>query len=207
MEFASEMVVKATLARLKITEIPTVLSPDGRQRPSHLKRWSDGWRHLRFMLLRSPQWLFLYPGLILAIIGLCGTALLTHAPIQIVEVFTLDINSLLFLSIAAVVGTQIAFFGLFAMSFARKMQLIIVQEFPEMLLGLASGEGAIAFGLCLVTVGVGGALYAVFEWQHVSFGALIPRDMMRVTIPSVMSLAIGTQIFFGGLLLGFIEIE
>lgn len=207
MEFASEMVVKASLASLEIAEVPTTLSPDGRQRAPHLRPWRDGWRHLSFMLLRSPQWLFLYPGLLMAVLGLVSSAILVKGPIRVPGVFTLDINGLLFLSIAAIVGVQITFFGLFAMAFARKMHLRIAHGFPERLLKAASGEAAIATGACLVLGGIGGAIYAVLQWGESSFGALIPSDMMRITIPTVTALAIGTQILFGGFLLGFIEIE
>ncbi|HEX3914569.1 MAG TPA: glycosyltransferase family 2 protein [Steroidobacteraceae bacterium] len=207
MEFASEMVVKASLASMAIAEVPTTLSPDGRQRAPHLRPWRDGWRHLRFMLLRSPQWLFLYPGLLIAVLGLVTSTLLIAGPIRVPGVFTLDINGLLYCSIAAIVGVQITFFGLFAMAFARKMHLRIVHGFPQGLLEAASGEVAIAIGGFLILAGIGGALYAVLQWGHSSFGALIPSDMMRITIPTVATLAIGTQILFGGLLLGFIEIE
>src|SRR4030081_3167648 len=116
------MVVKASLASLQMAEVPTTLSPDGRQRAPHLRPWRDGWRHLRFMLLRSPQWLVLFPGVALAILGLLGAATLTAGPIQVPRIFTLDINALLYFSIAAIVGVQITFFGLFAMAIARKME-------------------------------------------------------------------------------------
>ncbi len=207
MEFASEMVVKASLASLQIAEVPTTLSPDGRQRAPHLRPWRDGWRHLCFMLLRSPQWLFLYPGLLLTVLGLVGSAALTRGPVQVPGIFTLDINGLLYCSIAAIVGIQITFFGLFALAIARRMRLRIAHGFPERLLRAASGEVAIATGACLVLAGIGGAIYAVLEWGHSSFGTLVPSDMMRITIPSVAALAIGTQVLFGGFMLGFIEIE
>lgn len=207
MEFASEMVVKASLARLKIAEVPTTLSPDGRQRAPHLRPWRDGWRHLRFMLLRSPQWLFLYPGLALAILGIAAGTVLTIRPVQIPGFFTLDINALLYFAIAAIVGVQITFFGLFAMAIASKMKIGIAHGLPQRLLKLASLEGAIAVGISMVVAGVSGALYAILQWRHTSFGALVPSDMMRITIPAVATLAIGTQIVFGGFLLGFIEIE
>ena len=207
MEFASEMVIKASLARLNIAEVPTTLSPDGRQRAPHLRPWRDGWRHLRFMLLRSPRWLFLYPGLALAVLGLLGAALLSWQPIRIPGVLTLDINALLYFSIAAIVGVQVTYFGLFAMALARKIQLRLTHGSPHALLRLASLEGAIAVGACMVLAGVGGALYAVIQWRNASFGSLVPSDMMRITIPAVTSLAIGTQIVFGAFLLGFIEIE
>jgi glycosyltransferase involved in cell wall biosynthesis len=207
MEFASEMVVKASLASLEIAEVPTTLSPDGRQRAPHLRPWRDGWRHLRFMLLRSPQWLFLYPGLSMAGLGLVGSTMLTRGPVRVLGIFALDINSLLYCSIAGIVGVQITFFGLFAMAVARKMHLRIAHGFPEMLLRAASSGAAIAAGACLVLGGIGGGIYAVLQWGHSSFGALVPSEMMRITIPSVTTLAIGTQILFGGFMLGFIEIE
>ncbi len=207
MEFASEMVVKATLAGLRISEVPTTLSPDGRGRPPHLRPWRDGWRHLRFMLLRSPRWLFLYPGLALTLVGLVLASVLTFRSIPIPGVFTLDINGLLYFAIAAVVGVQVSFFGLFAEALARKLNLRVDHGLPETLLRLASLEGSIALGAALVLAGLAGAAYAVVRWGEQSFGPLIPSQMMRITIPSVTTLAIGTQILFGGFLLGFIEAE
>ena len=171
MEFASEMVVKASLALLKIAEVPTTLSPDGRQRAPHLRPWRDGWRHLRFMLLRSPQWLFLYPGLLIAALGLVSSAILVRGTHSGSGIFTLDINGLLYCSVAAIVGVQIIFFGLFAMAFARKMHLRIAHGFPERLLNAASNGAAIVIGACLVFGGIGGAIYAVLQWGHSSFGA------------------------------------
>jgi glycosyltransferase involved in cell wall biosynthesis len=207
MEFASEMVVKASLARLSIDEVPTTLSPDGRQRPPHLRPWRDGWRHLRFMLLRSPQWLFLYPGLLLAAMGLAGAAVLTAGPVRIPGVFTLDINGLLYFSVAATVGVQLTFFGLFALALGRRLKLRMANDLADRLLRLASLEGSILLGLLLLLAGLGGAVYAIFQWGHTSFGPLVPSEMMRITIPSVATLAIGVQIVSGGFLLGFIEID
>lgn len=207
MEFASEMVVKASLAKLSIGEVPTTLSPDGRNRAPHLRPWRDGWRHLSFMLLRSPTWLFLYPGLGLAGFGLVGAAVLAVRPLPIAGVFTLDINALLYFSVAAIVGVQISFFGLFAMAIAGKMKLRVAHGFPDRLLGLTARKGAIAFGMGLVMLGTAGAVHAIRQWGQLAFGTLVPSDMMRTTIPSVSILAIGTQIVFGCLLLGFIEIE
>src|SRR5271166_568036 len=207
MEFASEMVVKASLARLSIAEVPTILSPDGRMRAPHLRPWRDGWRHLRFMLLRSPRWLFLYPGLALTLLGLVGTIVLTIKPVAVPGVFTLDINALLYFSIGAVVGVQITFFGLFAFALGRKMRLRVDHGLAERLIRIASLEGALALGAALIVAGIGGAIYAILQWRDAAFGALVPSEMMRTTIPSVMMLAIGTQLVFGAFLLGFIEIE
>jgi glycosyltransferase involved in cell wall biosynthesis len=207
MEFASEMILKASLARLKIAEVPTTLSPDGRRRAPHLRPWRDGWRHLRYMLLYSPQWLFVYPGLIFTLLGLTGTVLLALRPVSIPGIFTLDINALLYFSIAAIVGIQLIFFGLFAAAFARKMHLRIAQGLAEQLLRPLSLKWAIAVGLCLVVFGLAGALLAILKWRHADFGPLVPSDMMRITIPAVTALAIGTQIVFSGFLLSFIDIE
>jgi glycosyltransferase involved in cell wall biosynthesis len=207
MEFASEMLVKASLANLSIAEVPTTLKVDGRQRSPHLRPWRDGWRHLRFMLLRSPQWLFLYPGLVLTLLGLIGAVPLAIKPRPIAGILTLDIDALLYFCVAAIVGVQITFFGLFALGIAQKLRLKIAPGFAQRLLALASLGGAVAFGAGLIAAGTVGALYAVFQWGHSSFGALVPSDIMRITIPSVATVAIGTQIVFGAFLLGFIEIE
>lgn len=207
MEFASEMVVKASLAKLSIAEVPTILHPDGRQRPPHLRPWRDGWRHLRFMLLRSPQWLFLYPGLIVTFLGVVGATALTIRPIKVDGILTLDIDALLYFAVASIVGMQITFFGLCAIALARKMSLRVANGFPEKLLSFASLERAITLGICLIAAGVFGALTAIFQWGHSSFGQLVPDNIMRITIPSVTMLALGTQLLFGAFLLSFIEIE
>jgi glycosyltransferase involved in cell wall biosynthesis len=207
MEFASEMVVKASLAGLRIGEVPTTLSHDGRGRRPHLRPWRDGWRHLRFMLLRSPQWLFLYPGLSLTFLGLAGATVLAVRPVSLFGLMTLDIDALLYCAVAAIVGLQISFFGLFAMALARKMKLPPAGRFARTLLKLAPLERSILVGVCLIALGAAGAMYAVIRWGHSSFGALVPGEIMRITIPSVTAIALGVQIVFGALLLGFIEIE
>jgi glycosyltransferase involved in cell wall biosynthesis len=206
MEFASEMVVKASLARLAIAEVPTTLRPDGRERPPHLRPWRDGWRHLRFMLLRSPQWLFVYPGVLLTSIALVAAAWVTLEPRPVLAV-TLDVNALLYFSTAAIVGVQIVYFGLFAMAVAERMRLRAPAALADRLFRWASRQAATVAGIGLVLLGCAGAIYAVVEWGHASFGALVPSRMMRITIPAVTTLAIGMQMLFGTLLLGFIELE
>jgi glycosyltransferase involved in cell wall biosynthesis len=207
MEFASEMIVKASLAHFKIVEVPITLSRDGRSRPPHLRRWRDGWRHLRFMLLRSPQWLFMYPGLFLLLVGLVGSIGLIRGPVRVFGLLTLDINALLYFSMAAIVGVQITFFGLFAMAVARKMELQVSRGVPEYLLQRASRASTIGAGATMVIAGAAGALYAIFKWSHISFGPLVPSEMMRITIPSVGTLAIGAQIVFGGFMLSYLAVE
>jgi glycosyltransferase involved in cell wall biosynthesis len=207
MEYASEMIVKASLAKLSIQEVPTTLGPDGRQRPPHLRPWRDGWRHLRFMLLRSPNWLFLYPGLLLTAIGGLGALLLIIKPISILGILTLDVDALLYFSVAAIVGTQITFFGLFALAIARQLGLRVARGLAENLLRLASRQSSMAIGVLLMIAGAGGAIYAVFNWGQQSFGPLVPSEIMRITIPSASLIAIGIQLVFGAFMLGFIEMD
>jgi glycosyltransferase involved in cell wall biosynthesis len=207
MEFASEMVVKASLAELSIAEVPTILHPDGRGRPPHLRPWRDGWRHLRFMFLRSPKWLFLYPGLILALLGFVGAVLVTIRPRMFFGLFTLDINALLYFSVSTILGVQIAYFGLFAIALAKRVRIRITLGFSEQLVCWAGSSLGVLAGACLVAVGLCGVILAIVEWGHTSFGPLVPSQMMRTTIPSVTALAIGMQVLFGAFLLGFVDIE
>jgi glycosyltransferase involved in cell wall biosynthesis len=207
MEFASEMVVKASLANLSIAEVPTILHPDGRGRAPHLRPWRDGWRHLRFMFLRSPKWLFLYPGLLLALLGFIGAALVTVRARSLFGLFTLDINALLYFSVATILGLQIAYFGLFAIAIAKRFRIGIMLGFPERLVGWAGSASGVLTGASLVIVGLSGVILAVVEWGHASFGPLVPSQMMRTTIPAVSVLAIGMQVLFGAFLLGFVDIE
>ena len=206
MEFASEMVVKASLAGLNLAEVPTTLRPDGRDRSPHLRPWRDGWRHLRFMLLRSPQWLFVYPGMLLTSLALLAATWVAIKPRQILAI-TLDVNALLYFTTAVIVGVQIVYFGFFAMAVAEKMSLRAPAALADRLFRWASLHTAIALGIGLVLLGLSGAIYAIIEWGNASFGALVPSRMMRITIPAVTTLAIGMQMLFGTLLLGFIHFE
>ena len=207
MEFASEMVVKASLANLSIAEVPTILHPDGRGRAPHLRPWRDGWRHLRFMFLRSPRWLFLYPGLVSALLGFVGAALVTMRPRSVFGLFTLDINALLYFSVTMILGVQIAYFGMFAIAVAKKISIGLAEGFPERLARWAGSANGVLVGTFLVFAGLSGVVLAVVEWGHSSFGVLVPSQMMRTTIPAVTALAIGMQILFGAFLLGFVDIE
>ena len=112
MEFASEMVVKATIQKLRITEVPTTLSKDGRSRPPHLRSWRDGWRHLRFLLLLSPRWVFLYTGAAMFAVGVLAMLLLDVGPVRLFGA-TFDIHSLLYASLLVVVGYQSVLFWIF----------------------------------------------------------------------------------------------
>ena len=204
MEFASEMIVKATLLKLKITEVPTTLSPDGRTRAPHLRPWRDGWRHLRFMLLCSPRWLFLYPGFLLAMAGLLSGAWLLPGPRTIGKV-TLDIHTLFFSAIGVLLGFQAMLFAVFSKTFAIADGLLPPDRKMDRLYRVFVLEVWLLVGALLVALGLGGAVSRVVVWEHQSFGGLDPTHVMRVAIPSGLSLALGFQIILSAFFLSLLR--
>ena len=188
MEFASEMVVKATLYKLRITEVPTTLSPDGRSRPPHLRSWRDGWRHLRFLLLYSPRWLFLYPGILLMFLGFVTTLWLLPGPRGI-----FDIHTLLYAATAISIGFQSVTFAVFTKIFAITEGLIPQDRRLNRLFSYVNLEFGLIVGAILLLMGVAGSIYAFNTWESHSFGLLTPSQTMRVVIPSVTCLALGFQ--------------
>lgn len=201
MEFASEMVIKSTLKGMKIAEVPIVLHKDGRSRPPHLRSWRDGWRHLRFMLLFSPLWLFLIPGAAMFFLGMAAEVLLAGSPVRVAGI-ELDIHTMLIGSFMAVLGFQIVIFGIFTKSFAVN-QGIHPPSLPlERLVRILRLEFGVAAGLVLL---LGGGLYLLFaleHWKEASFGALNPRITMRQVIPAVTLLSLGVQTIFASFFLG-----
>jgi len=206
MEFASEMIVKATLQKLQIIEVPTTLSPDGRSRSPHLRTWRDGWRHLRFLLLYSPRWLFLYPGLTLVGIGVAVMAWLLPGPRSVAGI-TLDIHTLLYAAIAILIGVQAMFFSLFARVFTVTEGLL---PSPSRLVLFARGMGLehwlLAGGICS-GLGLAGSVRAVAVWQAVSFGPLDPVVTLRLVIPSALLLYLGGQLMLAGFFLGVLGMK
>ena len=189
MEFASEMVVKASLYKLRITEVPTTLSPDGRSRPPHLRSWRDGWRHLRFLLLYSPRWLFLYPGLLTMLIGLIVGLWLLPGPRGI-----FDVHTLLYAAISIIMGFQAASFSVFTKIFAVTEGLLPEDRRLKKLFRYIDLEKGLILGIILMLIGIGGSIYAFNSWVFQTFGSLNPSQMMRIVIPSVTSLCLGFQI-------------
>ncbi len=192
MEFASEMVVKATLHKKRIAEVPASLSPDGRDRPPHLRTWRDGWRHLRFMLLFSPRWLFLYPGLLLVVVGLAVGAWLLGGPRKVGSV-TLDVHTLLYAGVAILVGFQAIAFSVFSKVFAITERLLPEDPRLNTLFRYITLEVGLAAGALLVAAGLAGSVYAVGAWGSQSFGPLEPSQALRIVIPSVVALSLGCQ--------------
>jgi len=206
MEFASEMVIKASLRRLRIAEVPVTLSPDGRSRPPHLRTWRDGWRHLRFMLLFSPRWLFLYPGLVLLGAGAVVGALLETGPKHIGPA-TFDIHTLLLAGFSCLIGYQLIVFAVFTKVFAMQQGFHPPNPSYTAMFRYVKLETGLAAGGVMLLVGVVGLLVAVWSWGAVGFGALDPRLTMREVIPAVVLLTLGVQTVFASFFLSILGID
>ncbi len=206
MEFASEMVVKATLLGLRLEEVPTTLSPDGRARRSHLRPWRDGWRHLRFMLLYSPRWLFLVPGLVLMGVGLALGVWLWPSPRRVGAV-TFDVHTMLYGAAAVLVGFQAVWFAVFTKVFAVTEGLMPSDPRLERAFRWVTLETGLAVGGVLLVAGFGGGLYAVWVWQQEAFGPLEPGRMLRLIIPSVVGLALGCEVVLASFFLSVLGLR
>jgi hypothetical protein len=207
MEYASEMVIKAVLSNLKIAEIPIILWPDGRTRQPHLRTWRDGWRHLRFMLLYSPRWLFLYPGIILMWLGfIVGIWLLTGP--QTIGKVTFDIHTLLYASVAILIGFQSVTFAVFTRIFAvieglRSADLQLTRMFRYITL-----EVGLLVGFIMILIGLGGSIFAFINWSMLSFGPLYDLSYtLRLIIPAVTLLMLGCQIVLSSFFLSVLGLH
>ncbi|SMP38290.1 Glycosyltransferase involved in cell wall bisynthesis [Desulfonatronum zhilinae] len=206
MEFASEMVVKATLHKLRMAEVPTTLSPDGRSRPPHLRSWRDGWRHLRFLLIYSPRWLFLYPGLAIFALGVIGMLALLWGPVTVLGV-GLDIHTMLYASLLIILGLQTLSFGVFSKVYGIFAGLLPKDPRIDCLLRHFSLEKGIIIGVLFFLAGVVGSVHAFGLWEETSFGALDPQRIMRITIPSLSLCTIGVYILFSSFFLSILTIR
>jgi len=196
MEFASEMVVKATVQGLRIAEVPTTLSPDGRSRPPHLRSWRDGWRHLRFLLVFCPRWLFLYPGAGLFLAGLVAMALLLPGPVRLGGL-TFDVHTLLYASGAMVMGFQAVQFWVFARIYGAQEGVVPEDRRLSALLARVGLEPALIVAGLLVVLGLALGVAAVAIWGAERFGPLSGMGAMRVAIASVTAMVLGLQLAFG----------
>ena len=206
MEFASETVVKASLHGLRITEVPTTLSVDGRNRPPHLRSWRDGWRHLRFLLLYSPRWLFLYPGLLLMLIGTVVSGWLLVGP-RVVDGITLDVHTFLYAAIAIVIGYQTVIFAIFTKVFAITERLLPEDPRLKTLFRYIKLETGIVAGVILLAAGIGLSVYALSFWSSTSFGPLDPSRTLRLVIPAVTLIALGLQTVLSSFFLSILGLE
>lgn len=206
MEFASEMVVKATLLRLRVTEVPITLSLDGRSRAPHLRRWRDGWRHLRFMLLYSPRWLFFYPGTVLMLLGLLVGLWLIPQPHQIGAI-TFDVHTLFYAATAVVVGFQAIIFALFSKVFAVTAGLLPEDPGFMRLFKYVTLETGLLTGGLLFLCGLLGSVYALHIWGSADFGPLQTSGVLRLVIPSGTALMLGCQIILSSFFLSVLGLK
>ncbi|HKX10889.1 MAG TPA: glycosyltransferase family 2 protein [Stellaceae bacterium] len=206
MEFASEMVVKATLNKLRIAEVPTTLSPDGRGRPPHLRSWSDGWRHLRFLLLFSPRWLFLYPGLAMLVAGSLLTLWLLPGPRTIGSV-TFDVHTLLYASLTLVVGFQSILFWMFATIYGMSEGMVPPDPWLVSLASIATLERGLKTAGVLLLIGLALGIYALGYWDAGGFGMLRPSETMRLVIPSSTAILLAFECANGAFFVSVLEIR
>jgi glycosyltransferase involved in cell wall biosynthesis len=206
MEFASEMVVKATLRQKAIVEVPTTLSPDGRSRPPHLRSWRDGWRHLKFLMLFCPKWLFFYPGLALLTLGAASMLWLVPQPRSVFGV-ELDVNTLAFSVAALVCGFEAIFFSVFARAVAADMRVLPRDSLIERLRRTWTLERGLLVGGGVFVVGLTAALAAVGQWGSRSFGNLDPTVTLRIVLPAAAALMVGLQLMFGSCLISVLNLR
>jgi glycosyltransferase involved in cell wall biosynthesis len=206
MEFASETVVKASLHRLRIAEVPTTLSVDGRNRPPHLRSWRDGWRHLRFLLLFSPRWLFLYPGLLLMLIGAVASGWLLVGP-RVVDGVTLDVHTFLYAAMAIIIGYQTVIFAIFTKVFGITEGLLPEDPRLTSMFRYIRLESGILVGTLLLVAGIALSIFALSFWSATSFGPLDPSRTLRLVIPAVTLIALGLQTVLSSFFLSILGLE
>ncbi len=206
MEFASEMVVRATLAKQKITEVPTTLVKDGRSRPPHLRSWSDGWRHLRFLLLFSPRWLFFVPGMVLLVLGIGLGAAVATGPLAIGGV-SLDVDTLVACGAMVDIGFQAVLFWLFTQVYASAEGFLPTEPKVTTLLGKLSLERGLLAGAAVGLAGLVGLVFSLTYWQGHAFGHLNYEHALRLMVPSVTALVLSCQIILGTFFLSILGIK
>lgn len=203
MEFASEMVVKASLLGLKSTEVPVRLYKDGRGRAPHLNTWTDGWRHLRFLLLFSPRWLFFYPGLLFVFIGLTISSLLLRSVVPF-QSLKLDVHTLLYSSTLTLIGVQLIAFYILSQAFARREGLSISSGLD---LSVFKLEYGLLLALCLFSGGIWLSFSAVSDWRNQEFGQLNPQIVLRKVIPAISLILLAFQGLTFSFFLSFLQIK
>ncbi|NVO55349.1 glycosyltransferase family 2 protein [Rhodobacteraceae bacterium B1Z28] len=206
MEFASEMVVRSAMGRLKITEVPTTLKPDGRSRPPHLRTWRDGWRHLKFLLMHNPRWLFVYPGLVFTLLGGITALILMFGPVQIAGSVALGTNTFIASCLITIVGTQLLTFGALARMIATTSGLLPVGEPSKILKSWATTDNIALFAFWLLLFGLLLFGIAFGQWARLGFGDISNPLTTRLTVAGFSLMAISIQSAFAAFLFGIIEI-
>ena len=206
MEFATEMVVKATVLGMHVSEVPTTLSPDGRSRPPHLRTWRDGWRTIRFLLLYSPRWLFMYPGILLTFVGVLISGGLLMGPKRVGSV-TFDVDTLVYAVMSIVLGFQTVTIALFAKVFAISEGLLPPDAKIEKFFSFANLENGLVIGGLVFLGGLGLSIYAVASWHAHHFGDLNTDQMLRLTLPAAVSMILGFQISVASFFLSLLRLK
>ena len=206
MEFASEMVVRSALARLNIVEMPTTLKPDGRSRAPHLKTWRDGWRHLNFLLMYSPKWLFFFPGTILLALGTVLGAMLSWGPLHVFRDVVLDIDSFIAACFFTIVGVQLISFGAVSRSYATINGFLPIGARSLALQRYATTDRLALGGALLALLGATVFGFAVHAWAQAEFGPLPSPAIPRMVLGGMTLIVMGAQVLFTGFLLGILEI-
>ncbi len=206
MEFASEMLVKATLMGLRVAEVPTTLKKDGRSRPPHLRSFRDGWRHLRFLLLFSPKWLFLYPGFALLAVGLFFGTLLVWGPVNISPTLQLDEKSFLAAAMCVLLGLQAVSFAVIGRRFASRYGFIPRSATFDQVLEALTLERVLIFALLLVVVGLGAVFWGVSQWAAQDFGPFASATALRAMILALTSLVAGIQLAMSAFMASMIDV-
>ena len=205
MEFASEMVVKAMLGDMRIAETPTTLSPDGRSRAPHLRTWRDGWRHLRFLFLYSPRWLFLYPGVAMMLIGIATSAWLLPAP-RAVGPYSLDVDTLVYALGLLLIGFQATVFAVCAKAYGVAHGLLPSRPVVDKALRIFTLERGLVAGAALTVAGLVAGFYGVHIWRSAGFGNLDPDAILRITLPSCCAIVIGVESILASCFLGVLQL-
>jgi len=206
MEFASEMVVKASLHGICVTEVPIVLFPDGRGRPPHLRPWRDGWRHLKFLLMHSPRWLYLYPGLVMTGGGLGAMALLALTGGITLFGAQLQVHSMLAAGVIGLLGVQTLTFAVLARQFAVREGFLPPAPRLIRFRGWATMERIAAAGIILLAAGLAGLILAAAHWAAGGFGSLDYSRTMRAVVPSLVAMGVGLQLVLSGFLSGILDL-
>jgi glycosyltransferase involved in cell wall biosynthesis len=207
MEFASEMVIKATLKKFRIAEVPITLHKDGRSRPPHLKPWRDGWRHLRFMLIYSPRWLFLVPGLLLSALGVIFAAMLSVQDIQVGGIL-LNVGTLMMACMAVIVGFQLIAFAFFTKVFAIAEGLLPEDPRLRSVFKIFNLEKGIIAGLLVLLAGALMFLRSLWLWKQAHFGVLSStEENLRYLIPAGTLIVLGVQGIFSSFFMSVLGLK
>lgn len=207
MEFASEMIVKASLFNVKIAEVPATLVKDGRTRSPHLRTWRDGWRNLRFYFMHSPKWLFYIPGFSLFFIGVLLMLLTVFRRFEIMKGIYFDISTLVYAGVFIITGFSCITLGLFTRTYATEEGFLPKHKLDGRIEKFFTLESGILVGLFILGCGIAGFFYSFYIWQQAKFGNLDHQKILRIVVPSATLILLGTQLLFSSFFLGILKIK